>query len=210
MGTAYYVNQGGFEFPVRHIWSTSIWAKEFLDQQTTSIDKNNFYILIFANRGYFLWEADYKAVVYSDFDFHELTKTYSKSFNAQETKELFIKREIKYIIINELGNDTDYTDFGNFADLVSSSNIFTLIAEDPAGHQIWQVYWSGLTVELSFPFFPLSRPGEGRERSNPRLSVFEDIILLQTAATFNQPLPDPPHSWGGEDYYVSPTVIHFL
>ena len=60
--------------------------------------------------------------------------------NAQETKKLFMKSEIKCIVINELGNDTDYTNFGNFADLVSSSNIFNLIAEDQEGHKIWQVY----------------------------------------------------------------------
>src|SRR3989344_857046 len=141
MGSAYYLNQGRFEFPVSHIWADSARAKGVLDRETADISKDSFYIMIFANRGYFLWKTDYRAVTYSDFDFHELVDgRYHKDLGVEETKKLLIEYNIKYIVINELSNDTDYTDFGNFADLVADSNLFELIAEDEASHKVWRVY----------------------------------------------------------------------
>ena len=87
-----------------------------------------------------MWFTDYQVVTYSDFDFHELTGSYKKTMTAQETKELFIKSKIKYILINELDNDTDYTDFGIFADLVSDSGVFDLIEKSPEGYSVWKVF----------------------------------------------------------------------
>jgi len=140
LGATYYINQGNLEFPVKHIWGNSIWVKSILDARVGEEDRKDFYILIFSNRGYFMWFTDYQVVTYSDFDFHELTGSYKKTMTAQETKELFIKSKIKYILINELDNDTDYTDFGIFADLVSDSGVFDLIEKSPEGYSVWKVF----------------------------------------------------------------------
>lgn len=140
MGVAYYINQGGFEFPVQHIWQNSIWSRGILDKDVGNGDKNNFYVLIFSNRDYFSWFTEYKAVVYTDFDFHALTKKYDKSMSAEDTQKLFEQSKIKYVLINALNNDLDYTDFKTFGDRVRFSGEFELVARSQEGYEVWKVY----------------------------------------------------------------------
>jgi len=140
MGAAYYLKKGSWEFPVQHIYESSIWSKSVLDKATNQENLDNFYILIFANRDYFIWFTDYQAVTYTDFDFLALTKTYDKSMPVGELKQLLVDSKIKYIAINQLHNDLDYSDFANLTELVRYSEEFQLLAESQEGYSVWQVY----------------------------------------------------------------------
>ncbi|OGE91290.1 MAG: hypothetical protein A2722_00635 [Candidatus Doudnabacteria bacterium RIFCSPHIGHO2_01_FULL_50_11] len=140
LGMAYVAAQGKLEFPVQYIWSSSVWARSVLDQSTAALPHDSFYIVIFAQRDYFMWYTDYRTVTYSDFDFHELTKTYRKDMTASDLRDLFEKRRIKYIVRNALSNDIDNTDFAAFEHKIADSGQFILVASTPEDYEVWQVY----------------------------------------------------------------------
>lgn len=128
----------GISIPVDHLWQESKWAESQLDKLKNT--KEDFYILIFAQTGYFAWFTDYQTITLFNREFWYELKDYSPDMTDQELQSYLKDNRVKYIVKNE-------TDFGyypeyheKFLEKIEDNDQFLLLSDQQEKYFLWQVY----------------------------------------------------------------------